>query len=303
MRTAARWLLRIGLVLLAVLAIAAAIVFGITQARLAHSYTIPAETVAIPSDPAALERGKHVATISGCVDCHGSDLAGRVFFENAMVGRFVASNLTRGNGGVGGRFADADWIAAIRHGVRPDGKPLLVMPAKEYFGLSDDDLGALIGYLKSLPAVDRELPRSTVSPMGRVLMVALKDMAILSAERIDHAGPRPPAPPPAITREYGEYLGVRCTGCHGDMLSGGRIPGTPPDWPPAANLTPEPGAATSVWSEAQFLHAMRTGMTPSGKQLDRKYMPWPVLGQMTDDELKALWMYLRSVPAKAYGKR
>jgi len=191
MHTAARWLVRIGLALLAVLAIAAATVFGITQARLAHSYTIPAETVAIPSDPAALERGKHVATISGCVDCHGSDLAGRVFFENAMVGRFVASNLTRGNGGVGGRFADADWIAAIRHGVRPDGKPLLVMPAKEYFGLSDDDLGALIGYLKSLPAVDRELPRSTVSPMGRVLMVALKDMAILSAERIDHARARP----------------------------------------------------------------------------------------------------------------
>ena len=303
MRTAARWVLRVAVVLLVVLAIAAVIVFAMTQARLTHSYAIAAETVAIPSDAAALERGKHVATISGCVDCHDPDLAGRIFFENAMVGRFVASNLTRGTGGVGGRFADADWIRAIRHGVRPDGKPLLVMPAKEYFGLSDDDLGALIGYLKSLPPADRELPRSSVSPMGRVLMVALKDMAILSAERIDHAGPRPPAPPPGITLEYGAYLAVRCTGCHGDTLSGGHIPGTPPDWPPAANLTPEPGAAGAVWTEAQFTHAMRTGMTPSGKQLDRKYMPWPVLGQMTDDELKALWMYLRSAPAKAYGNR
>src|SRR5678816_3990853 len=110
MRTAARWVLRVALVLLVVLAIAAVIVFAMTQARLTHSYAIAAETVAIPSDAAALERGKHVATISGCVDCHGPDLAGRIFFENAMVGRFVASNLTRGAGGMGGRFADADWI-------------------------------------------------------------------------------------------------------------------------------------------------------------------------------------------------
>lgn len=303
MSTAARWLARIGVSLLALIAIAAALVFGITQARLARNYAIALETVAIPTDPAAVARGKHVATISGCVDCHGPDLAGRVFFDNAMVGRFVASNLTGGNGGVGARFGDADWIRAIRHGVRPDGKALLVMPAKEYFGLSDADLGALIGYLKSLPSVDRELPRSAVSPLGRVLMLALKDMPILAAERIDHTAARPAAALPGITREYGAYLAVRCTGCHGDTLSGGRIPGTPPDWPPAANLTPEPGAAAAAWNEAQFMHAMRTGMTPSGKQLDRKYMPWPVLGQMTDDELKALWMYLRSAPAKPYGHR
>jgi mono/diheme cytochrome c family protein len=303
MRAVARWTLRICLFLVGILAIAAAVVFGLTQVRLTHTYAIAAETVAMPTDPEGVARGQHVATISGCVDCHGPDLAGRVFFDNPMVGRFVASNLTRGNGGVGARFGDADWIRAIRHGVRPDGKPLLVMPAKEYFGLSDEDLGALIGYLKTLPPVDRELPRSSVSPMGRVLMVALKDMAILSAERIDHTAARPAAPTPGITREYGAYLAVRCTGCHGDTLSGGKIPGTPPDWPPALNLTPYEGAAAAVWSEPQFIHAMRTGMTPAGRQLDRKYMPWPVLGQMTDEELKALWMYLQAAPARAYGNR
>lgn len=134
-------------------------------------------------------------------------------------------------------------------------------------------------------------------------MIALKDMPVLAAERIDHTAARPAAPLPAVTREYGAYLAVRCTGCHGDTLSGGRIPGTPPDWPPAPNLTPAAGAAIAGWSQGQFVHTIRTGMTPAGKQLDSKYMPWPVLGQMSDDELQALWIYLRSAPARPYGNR
>jgi mono/diheme cytochrome c family protein len=303
MKTVLRWLVRIGAVVLVALVIAATAVYALTQIRLTRTYSLAAETVAIPSDRPSIARGQHVAIISGCVDCHGADLGGRVFFDHPMVGRFVASNLTPGNGGVGVRFADADWIRAIRHGVRPDGKPLLVMPAREYFALSDGDLGALIAYLKSLAPVERELPRSQISPMGRGLMVALKDMPIIAAERIDHTAARPAAPAPGVTREYGAYLAVRCTGCHGDTLSGGRIPGTPPDWPPAANLTPDPSAAITAWSEGQFLNTMRTGTTPAGKQLNHKYMPWPVLGQMTDDELKALWMFLHSAPAKAYGNR
>ena len=96
---------------------------------------------------------------------------------------------------------------------------------------------------------------------------------------------------------------MRCTGCHGDTLSGGKIPGTPPDWPPALNLTPYPGSSTDVWSQAEFIRTLRTGITPRGNQLDTRYMPWKVLGQMTDDELKALWLFLRSAPPKEYGNR
>ena len=82
-----------------------------------------------------------------------------------------------------------------------------------------------------------------------------------------------------------------------------KIPGTPPDWPPALTLTPYPGAAVAVWSQDEFIQTLRTGITPRGNQLDTKYMPWKVLGQMTDDELKALWLYLRSAPPKEYGNR
>ena len=298
-----KWLARIGIALLVVVAIVATTVFALSQARLTHAYILPAEKVTIPTQSAAIARGHHLAVISGCIDCHGQDLSGRVFFESAMIGRFVAPNLTGGRGGGSGHFSDEDWVRAIRHGVRPDGKPLLVMPSKQFYALSDADLGALIAYLKTIPPVDNELPSSTVSPIGRVLMLAMKDLPLLAAERIDHNAPRPPAPSVGVTVEYGKYLAVRCTGCHGETLSGGKIPGTPPDWPPALNLTPYPGAAVAQWSGAQFIDALRTGVTPRGNQFDTKYMPWKVLGQMTDEEIKAVWVYLRSLPPREYGGR
>jgi mono/diheme cytochrome c family protein len=303
MKRLRKWLARGAVVLLALVVLAAATVFVLSQARLTRVYAVPVENVGIPTESAAFARGHHLAIISGCVDCHGPDLAGRVFFENAMIGRFVAPNLTGGKGGAGGHFTDQDWVRAIRHGVGPDGTPLLVMPSKEFYALGDADLGALIAYLKTIPAVDNTLPASTVSPMGRVLMLVMKDLPLLAAERIDHNAARPPEPMAGVTVEYGKYLAVRCTGCHGETLTGGKIPGTPPDWPPALNLTPYPGSAIAQWSQAQFIDTLRTGVTPGGRQLDNRYMPWKVLGQMTDDEMKALWLYLRSLPPREYGSR
>jgi mono/diheme cytochrome c family protein len=297
------WLARIGMGLLGLTVLAAVAIFALSQARLSHAYIVPVERIPIPARSKAIAHGHHLAVISGCVDCHGQNLSGRVFFESAMIGRFIAPNLTKGKGGSGGRFSDEDWVRAIRHGVRPDGTPLLVMPSKQYYALSDADLGALIAYLETIPPVDNELPFSTISPIGRVLMLAMKDLPLLSAERIDHNAARPPAPPVGVTVEYGKYLAVRCTGCHGETLAGGRIPGTPPDWPPALNLTPYPGAAVAQWSEAQFVHTLRTGVTPRGNQLDTKYMPWKVLGEMTDDEMQALWLYLKSLPPREYASR
>jgi len=301
MKRLRRWLARGAAVLLGLLALGAASVFALSQARLAHRYAVPAESVVIPNEPAAIAHGRHVAIIGGCIDCHGQDLSGRVFFESAMIGRFVAPNLTNGKGGI--TFTDQDWIHAIRHGVRPDGKSLLVMPSKQFYALSDSDLGALIAYLKTVPPADNVLPPSELSAMGRVLMLVMKDLPLLAAERIDHGAARLSAPRAGVTVEYGKYLAVRCTGCHGETLAGGRIPGTPPDWPPALNLTPYPGAAVAQWSEADFTNALRTGITPRGHQFDARYMPWKVLGQMTDDETKAVWLYLKSLPPREYGSR
>jgi mono/diheme cytochrome c family protein len=112
---------------------------------------------------------------------------------------------------------------------------------------------------------------------------------------IDHDGPRPVAPQPGVTVEYGMYLARTCTLCHGSELNGQTIF----DGSVALNLTP--GGEMKGWSEEDFTATMRTGVTPNGHQL-KDGMPWKYFGQMTDDEMKAVWLYLQSLPALPQGK-
>jgi mono/diheme cytochrome c family protein len=280
----------VGLILLAVVA-----VFVLSGLRINKTYDIEIGTVSIPTDTASIESGQHMATIRGCIDCHGENLGGEAFIEEPPLARLYATNLTSGKGGIGSTYTDADWERAIRHGVGPDGKPLLFMPAQEFYYLSDADLGEIIAYVKSVPPADNELPANTVGLLGRVLLLS-GQIELLPVEVIDHTGPRPSAPEPGVTVEYGEYLAVGCIGCHGQDFSGGPIAGAPPDWPPPPNLTP--GGELAGWSEEDFITAMRTGVTPIGRQLRNEYMPWELIGQMTDDELKSVWLYLQSLPPK-----
>ena len=174
------------------------------------------------------------------------------------------------------------------------------MPSYEYYFLSDEDLGALIAYIKSVDPVDKVIADDSIGPLGRVLFLA-GQLPLIPAEDIPHAAPRPAAPKPGVTVEYGKYVAISCFGCHGEGFSGGPIPGVPPDWPPAKNLTP--GGDLANWTEEEFINTLRTGVTPSGYELDSQYMPWPLAAQMTDEELQALWLFLQSLPAKETGNR
>lgn len=252
------------------------------------------------STNAALAWGKHIAITRGCADCHGGDLGGGVFAEAMPVFNLYGSNLTPG--GVGADYSDVDWVRAIRHGIGPDGKPLLFMPSFEYYYLSDQDLASLILYLRSLPAVDRQMPENAVGPMGRILFMTGK-LPLLSAELIDHGAPRPVAPPRGATVDYGAYLAKGCIGCHGENLSGGPVPGTPPDWPPALNITQDLDTGIGSWTRDDFFRAMRQGQRPDGTQLRPEFMPWPNVGTLYDDELEALWRYLEQVEARPFGGR
>lgn len=285
----------VGLLIIAVLAI-----FVITNARINKTYDIQPEAVVIPTDEQSLARGKHLAVTRGCVDCHGENLGGAPFIEDPALGSLYAGDLTSGQGGIGGAYTDLDWVRAIRHGVGPDGRPLLYMPSQEFYYLGDEDLGALIAYLKTVPAVDNELPPNSIGPLGRILFLA-GQLPLLPVESIDHTGPRPEAPQPGVTVAYGQYLAVGCQGCHGPDFTGGPIPGAPPDATLASNITP--AGDIGGWAEEDFIQTMRTGVTPDGRELDGAWMPWRVVGQMTDDELKALWLFLGSLPAKETASR
>ena len=298
MKKLAKWVVILFAGILALLVLASAAINVLSEMRLRKTYEVEPQPVAIPSDGESISYGGHVALIRGCTECHGPDLGGDIVLEEAGFGRIVASNLTAGRGGVGDAYTEQDWLRAIAHGVDPQGRALLAMPSAEYHQLSDEDLGALLGYVTSIEPVDRQLPANQIGLPLRAFVVA----GLIpgpDAERIDHNAPRPEAPEPGITTQYGQYLAITCTGCHGAGLSGGPIPGAPPDALPAPNLTP--GGNLTGWTEADFVRTMRTGVTPSGHNLDAEQMPWPMLGQMTDDELKAVWLYLQSLPATAYG--
>jgi mono/diheme cytochrome c family protein len=267
----------------------------ISELKLNRTFDIAPQSLAlsVPSDAASVARGRHLAiAITKCTVCHGADLGGTVFIE-APPFRLVAPNLTKGAGGIGGSLSDADYVRAIRHGVAPDGHGLLVMPSSEYAGLSDADLVSIIAYAKSVAPVNRTLPPTDIRPLGRVL-IALGQMPESDATRIDHNAQPPAAMPVAVTLEYGRYMAQigGCTGCHRANLAGGHVPGTPPDFPDAQNLTP---AAIGSWSEADFFHALRVGKRPDGTTINQ-FMPWAETAQMTDGEIKALWMYVHSVP-------
>ncbi len=301
-----RWVKRLGYAAggaAALLVLLVAGVYGFSSVRLRRSFLLPArEALVIPTDRASILRGEHLTrTVTKCGDCHGADMGGRLFIDGgALIGRIYTPNLTSGRGSATAAYTAQDWERAIRHGIAPGGRALKVMPSNELAGLSDADLGDIVAFVRSLPAVDRTGGSITVGPISRALYLA-GQFPILSAEAIDHAAPHPRALTPGVTPEYGHYLADigGCTGCHGPGLSGGHVPGTPPDFPPARNLTP---TGIGSWTEQDFFRALRTGNRPDGTLINT-FMPWPTAGRMTDEEIRAIWLYLRSVPPRETGTR
>lgn len=289
-------------VLLVATVIGSGIVYFVSESRINKIYTINEEMlqIAIPTDAASIEEGERMATIRGCTGCHQPNLGGGEFINFPPLIVVGAANLTTGKGGVGGTYTTADWVRSVRHGVGTDGKPLAVMPVYEFNQLSDEELGRIIAYIKTRPAVDNVYQPEVIGPLGRFLMVT-NQIPAFGAELVDHTRRAPASVAPSVSAEYGQYLAITCTGCHGQTYAGGPLPAADADDPPAANLTP--AGNLSKWTEDDFVNFFRSGRTPDGRNLNPEYMPWPMLGTMTDDELRAVYLYLKTLPAKTTGSK
>ena len=251
----------IGLVLLASLAL-----YPIGMKKLTRSYPgIPVENVNIPTAPDAVARGRHISIVWSCAKCHGENLSGTVLADDPFLGTISAANLTSGKGGIAKSYTDVDWIRAIRHGIRPDSQVEIFM--YEYFStMSDQDLGALIAYLKQIPPVDSVNPEMHFGP----LLAVAPAVGLFSpmAELIDHQAPRVADPQPGPTKEYGKYLSPICIECHGTYVAG----------------------KLEKWTQAEFIRALQTGVKPDGKQLGQT-MSSKNFSEMNAEELAALWRY------------
>jgi len=124
-----------------------------------------------------------------------------------------------------------------------------------------------------------------------------------AAEKIDHALPPPQPIAAAATSEYGAYVANACIGCHGSGYSGGKIPGGPPDWPAAANLTPGSESVMPRYdTPAKFIAMMHTGKRPDGSPVS-SVMPFAGFKVMDETELAAVYVYLQTLPPRAHGSR
>ena len=279
----------IGLVL-----VAGAVLYIVGNARLNKTYDFPPSNITIPTDAASIEYGKHRAE-SLCQGCHGADLSGiSNWFDGGPLGTIDSANLTSGEGGFGMEAAsDEDYVKAIRHGIDPEGKPIFMPAVYSTSYLSDKDLGAIIAYVKSVPPVDHVTHGSNFKPLAKILFASGAMLPPLPVEVVSHEV-HVTAPERGATVAYGEYLVNTndCRICHGQELAGGEIP-DPTLYLITPNLTP--GGEVGFWTEGQFINTIRTGVTPSGHELS-DHMPWKDYRNFYDDELKAIYMYLQSLP-------
>jgi mono/diheme cytochrome c family protein len=263
-------------------------------------YDLPIPSVARSLDPLVIARGKHVAeTLAPCAvgDCHGPDLGGGKTTDVGPLGKFTAPNIS--SAGLGATYSDGELFRLLRHGVKRDGRSVRFMPSHEFNWLSDEDFAAVISYLRTLPPVQRTNGPFEIGVLAKVL--DRKDMIPLDiARRIDHEHVEL-APPATPTATYGAFIARSCTGCHGKTLSGGPIPGAPPDLPVPLNLTPD-ATGLKGWSFDDFRHTLTTGIDKSGKKL-ADMMPIAAVAKLDDTEMHALWAYLSSLPPQPFGGR
>lgn len=275
-----RWTLLVLGSLLALIIVAYAAVYVLSERIMRRTYPVPSLTISIPTDAESIAEGRRLATIRGCFNgCHGKDAHGAVMFDEPMIARIVAPNLTASVR----QYSDANLDLIIRKGLRPDGHSVLVMPAEEFMWLTDADLGRILAFLKSLPHTDGPGPGVSPGPLGRIGLVTGKFKTV--AQLIADAK----APPEATNEQatFGRYLArTTCTSCHGTDLRGASTPDfVAPDL-----------RIVGAYSMDQFSHLIRTGEGLGERKLDTMG-PWAknALSQYNDAEIAALYSYLHEL--------
>ncbi|MEM7658575.1 MAG: cytochrome c [Bacteroidota bacterium] len=296
MKTVLKWtLLLIGLLLLFV----GGALFTLNrqfESSMAATYEVEVAQLEIPTDSASIAAGEKWGAL--CMECHGANLGGKLMFEAPGLASLYASNLTPGNGGIGATYRSEDWIRAIRHGIKPNGKSVIGMPSHEYQYLDEKDLVNTVAFLQTFAPVDYSPPTNEFTIQGKALIASGAMGKIFAAEHVDHDAPIPSGLVAEVSEAYGKYLTLTtgCQACHSEQLTGGNSPD--PASPPAPDITSSGNLGS--WSLEEFSTSLRTGKTPEGKEMEGKFMPWPAYAKMDSLNIEALYVYLQSL-SKAAG--
>jgi mono/diheme cytochrome c family protein len=274
--------------LLTALSVLILVLAGLGVYRFYRPPARPAPDLQVELTPERVARGERLAYL--CANCHsttgGPPLDGGVEdFSDGMLGTIYAANLTPA--GELDDWSDGEIMRAIREGVDRQGRALLIMPSKRFWGMSDEDAEALVAYLRSQPATGTPKPPTTIN----LLAATLIGTGIFPLYAKPLTGPVA-APPAGPTPEHGKYLVeiALCVECHGEELTGEGVS-------EFLSVGPNLPALTADWEEADFIQTMRTGIDPNGHAVDPVEMPWPQFSAaLTDEELAAIFAYIRTLP-------
>lgn len=322
-----RWLVRIlkilgGIVVFLLVVVVALVIY--VQVTWNRPYGRPVPQLAAPTDKETIARGEYLFKYGNqCWGCHSQGTAdsntapagGREFDLRKIgpgFGIFYASNITPDPETGIGKWSDGAIVRALREGLDHEGRLLFpIMPADWYKGLSDSDALAIAAYLRSIPPVKNQVPASKPSMVAKVLFAfkVIKPMPAITQPLV--------APPAGVTAEYGQYVASHASGCAechtprdlqtgkvfmdqifagSNWAFGGAMEGLPAA-AHAPNLTPDQETGIGGWSEDQFITALRTGTRPDGRVM-LSMMPYAYYSFWKEDDLRAVYRYLRTVPVQ-----
>jgi mono/diheme cytochrome c family protein len=272
--------------------------------------SVPLPALHASSDPEVIGRGEYlVKGPAHCVECHATTtggtrvvadrdsvaLSGGARFSIGPLGTLYASNLTPDPETGIGRYSDPQLARMLRHGVRPDGRASLP-PLMPYGDMSDDDLVAVISYLRAQRPVRNTVPKNEWTLVGKVM----RTFVSAAKPRLD-VTPPPAAPPAAPTVARGAYIArsvANCGGCHtayNPLTGAPTVPaysgGSPVEAFNPPNITPRPGSALMKFPDRDtFVARFMFG----GRQYAGSPMPWEAFAKMAPEDIAALYEFLHA---------
>jgi mono/diheme cytochrome c family protein len=267
--------------------IAYGIVYVLSERVMRHVYEVPRVALSIPIDAESIAEGRRLAVVRGCFGgCHGKDGEGEVLFDEPLIARLVAPNLTAAVR----TYSDAQLAAIIRAGIRPDGHSVFVMPSRAFAGLTDEDLGRILAFLRSVPERSGPGPSISLGPLGRIGVATgkFKTEGQLIAETV---------PPPEVAGEepaFGRYLArTICAHCHGTDLRGDSNP----------SFTSPTLRVVAAYPAEAFTQLLRTGVALGGREVKTMgAVAREETSQLNDVEIAALYSYLHAMPDAPPGR-
>jgi cytochrome c553 len=246
---------------------------------LGRTHEAATEQLAAPT-AALLADGERQARILGCVSCHGEGLRGRMMFDAGPFAKVWAPNLNE----LAGRVSDQQLAQGIRQGIGHDGRALFVMPSPMYSRLSDQEVAALIAWIRRLPRAGERTSGIEWGPIGRFALAT--GGVEFAPARIEEFRIRQPFDTGAQHAAGRRLAANVCSECHGADLTGGQ---------PTPDTNAPDLSIVGAYDQAQFVRLMRTGRPPNGRDLGlMSEIARNDTSHLTDAELAQLYAYLRA---------